>query len=99
MGKPFVDSFGRTVSYLRISVTDRCDMRCVYCMSEAMSFLPKAEILSFEEMERLCAAFIRNGVTRIRVTGGEPLVRRDIDGFFAALGTWLHRTDGDSPLL
>ncbi|CAP55844.1 GTP 3',8-cyclase MoaA [Gluconacetobacter diazotrophicus] len=98
MGKPFVDSFGRTVSYLRISVTDRCDMRCVYCMSEAMSFLPKAEILSFEEMERLCAAFIRNGVTRIRVTGGEPLVRRDIDGFFAALGTWLHRTDGDGHL-
>jgi GTP 3',8-cyclase len=98
MGTPFADSFGRSVTYLRVSVTDRCDMRCVYCMSESMSFLPKAEILSFEELERLCGAFIRTGVTRIRVTGGEPLVRRDIDRFFAFLGTWLHRTDQDGHL-
>ncbi|NVN11346.1 GTP 3',8-cyclase MoaA [Nguyenibacter vanlangensis] len=98
MATPFLDSFGRAVTYLRVSVTDRCDMRCVYCMSETMSFLPKADILTFEELDRLCAAFIRNGVTRIRITGGEPLVRRDIDLFFQALGRWLHGRDDSGHL-
>ncbi|GBQ31706.1 molybdenum cofactor biosynthesis protein A [Gluconacetobacter sacchari DSM 12717] len=98
MGTPFVDSLGRAVTYLRVSVTDRCDMRCVYCMSETMSFLPKAEILTYVELERLCAAFIRNGVTRLRVTGGEPLVRRDIGRFFQAMGQWLNRPGEDGHL-
>lgn len=80
------DPFGRQISYLRLSVTDRCDFRCVYCMSENMTFLPKAEILSLEELDRLCTAFIRRGVTKLRITGGEPLVRRDIMTFFAAMG-------------
>ena len=71
-----IDPFGRPITYLRVSVTDRCDLRCVYCMSEDMTFLPKAEILSLEELDRLCAAFIRLGTTKIRITGGEPLVRR-----------------------
>ncbi|GBR02500.1 cyclic pyranopterin monophosphate synthase [Gluconacetobacter liquefaciens] len=98
MGTPFLDSLGRTVTYLRVSVTDRCDMRCVYCMSETMSFLPKAEILTYAELERLCAAFIRSGVTRLRVTGGEPLVRRDVGDFFQAMGKWLHRPGGNGHL-
>ncbi|MBB2168627.1 GTP 3',8-cyclase MoaA [Gluconacetobacter aggeris] len=98
MGTPFLDSLGRTVTYLRVSVTDRCDMRCVYCMAETMSFLPKAEILTYAELERLCAAFIRSGVTRLRVTGGEPLVRRDIGSFFQTMGQWLNRTGGDGHL-
>ncbi|WP_373318614.1 GTP 3',8-cyclase MoaA [Gluconacetobacter azotocaptans] len=98
MMTPFQDSFGRSVTYLRVSVTDRCDMRCVYCMSENMVFLPKAEILSFEELERICGAFIRTGVTRIRITGGEPLVRRDIDSFFNALGKYIHKPGDDGHL-
>jgi GTP 3',8-cyclase len=73
-----VDPFGRAISYLRVSVTDRCDFRCVYCMSENMSFLPKADILSLEELDRLCSAFIARGVRKLRLTGGEPLVRRGI---------------------
>jgi GTP 3',8-cyclase len=73
-----VDPFGRTISYLRVSVTDRCDFRCVYCMSENMTFLPKQEILTLEELDRLCSAFVRRGVKKLRLTGGEPLVRRDI---------------------
>jgi len=73
-----VDPFGRDISYLRVSVTDRCDFRCVYCMSEDMTFLPKAEILSLEELDRLCSAFVRKGVRKLRLTGGEPLVRRNI---------------------
>jgi GTP 3',8-cyclase len=75
---PLVDPFGRTIRYLRVSVTDRCDFRCVYCMSEHMTFLPKAELLSLEELDRLCSAFIRKGVRKLRLTGGEPLVRRDL---------------------
>src|ERR1700747_443241 len=70
--------FGRAISYLRVSVTDRCDFRCVYCMSENMSFLPKSEILTLEELDRLCSAFITRGVPKLRLTGGEPLVRRGI---------------------
>jgi cyclic pyranopterin phosphate synthase len=83
---PLVDTFGRTVSYLRVSVTDRCDLRCTYCMSEDMTFLPRSEVLSLEEMERLCRTFIGLGVTKIRLTGGEPLVRRNIMQFVEALG-------------
>lgn len=84
--KPLVDSFGRTVSYLRISVTDRCDFRCVYCMSEDMTFLPKKDVLSFEEVEAIASAFIARGTTRIRLTGGEPLMRRDIMDLVGSLG-------------
>jgi cyclic pyranopterin phosphate synthase len=73
-----VDPFGRTISYLRVSVTDRCDFRCVYCMAENMSFLPKAEVLTLEELDRLCSAFVARGVRKLRLTGGEPLVRRGI---------------------
>jgi cyclic pyranopterin phosphate synthase len=72
------DPFGRTISYLRVSVTDRCDFRCVYCMSENMSFLPKADILTLEELDRLCSAFVARGARKLRLTGGEPLVRRGI---------------------
>jgi len=77
-GRPLVDRFGRQISYLRISVTDRCDFRCVYCMSEHMQFLPKSEVLSFEEIDQVALAFIARGTRKIRLTGGEPLVRRDI---------------------
>jgi len=75
---PLIDPHGRKVSYLRVSVTDRCNYRCVYCMSEDMTFLPKADLLSLEEMDRVCSAFVRRGVDKIRLTGGEPLVRRGI---------------------
>jgi cyclic pyranopterin phosphate synthase len=77
-GRALVDPFGRAISYLRVSVTDRCDFRCVYCMSEDMTFLPKADLLSLEELDRLCGAFIAKGVRKLRLTGGEPLVRRGI---------------------
>jgi len=75
---PLVDPFGRAIRYLRVSVTDRCDFRCVYCMAEEMTFLPKAELLTLEELDRLCSTFIRFGVGKLRLTGGEPLVRRDV---------------------
>jgi len=75
---PMIDPFGRSVTYLRVSVTDRCDFRCVYCMAEDMTFLPKRDVLSLEELDRLCSAFIAKGVRRLRLTGGEPLVRRNI---------------------
>jgi len=81
-----IDPFGRAITYLRVSVTDRCDLRCVYCMSEDMTFLPKQEVLSLEELERLCAAFIRLGTTKLRITGGEPLVRREVLTLFRRLG-------------
>jgi cyclic pyranopterin phosphate synthase len=83
------DPFGREISYLRVSVTDRCDFRCVYCMSENMSFLPKADLLSLEELDRLCSAFITRGVRKLRLTGGEPLVRRGVMGLFTALSRHL----------
>ena len=95
---PLPDSYGRLLTYLRVSVTDRCDMRCIYCMAEDMTFLPKAEILSLTELERLCAAFIRHGVRRLRVTGGEPLVRRDVMAFFREMGQWLDRPQGQPGL-
>ena len=84
-----IDPFGRAITYLRVSVTDRCDLRCVYCMSEDMHFLPKAEVLTLEELERLCAAFIQLGVRKLRITGGEPLVRRDVMSLFQRLGSRL----------
>jgi cyclic pyranopterin phosphate synthase len=84
-----IDPFGRHIHYLRVSVTDRCDFRCVYCMSEHMSFLPKRDLLTLEEIERVCGAFIRKGVTRIRITGGEPLVRRNVISLFEKLGAHL----------
>ena len=86
---PLIDPFGRAISYLRVSVTDRCDFRCVYCMSENMSFLPKADILSLEELDRLCSAFVAKGVRKLRLTGGEPLVRRGIMTLFASLSRHL----------
>jgi cyclic pyranopterin phosphate synthase len=82
-----IDPFGRSISYLRVSLTDRCDFRCVYCMSEHMTFLAKPEVLTLEELERLSAAFIRKGVRRIRVTGGEPLVRRNVMSLLEGLGS------------
>ncbi len=86
---PLIDPFGRTVSYLRVSVTDRCDFRCVYCMSESMTFLPKAQVLTLEELDRLCSAFVRRGVRKLRLTGGEPLVRRNITWLIDRLGRHL----------
>ena len=81
-----IDPFGRHITYLRVSVTDRCDFRCVYCMSEDMTFLPKAELLTLEELDRLCGAFIGLGVRKLRITGGEPLVRRNVMWLFESLG-------------
>jgi len=84
-----VDPFARAISYLRVSVTDRCDFRCSYCMSENMTFLPKAELLSLEELDRLCTTFIGMGVQKLRITGGEPLVRKEILTFFEAMSRHL----------
>ena len=84
-----IDPFGRAITYLRVSVTDRCDLRCVYCMSEDMTFLPKADVLTLEELDRLCAAFIRLGTRKIRITGGEPLVRRGVMALFDSVGARL----------
>ena len=86
---PVIDPFGRAITYLRISVTDRCDLRCVYCMAEDMTFLPRAEILSLEEIERLARVFIDLGVRKLRITGGEPLLRRNVISLFERLGTRL----------
>ena len=86
---PLIDPFARAISYLRVSVTDRCDFRCVYCMSENMTFLPKKELLTLEELDRMCSTFIRMGVEKLRITGGEPLVRRDIMTFFRAMNRHL----------
>src|SRR5678816_3547984 len=84
-----VDPFQRAITYLRVSVTDRCDFRCVYCMSEHMSFLPKQDLLTLEELDRLCSAFIARGVRKLRLTGGEPLVRRGIMTLFSSLSRHL----------
>ncbi len=86
---PMIDPFGRAVTYLRVSVTDRCDFRCVYCMAEDMTFLPKREVLSLEELDRLCTAFIEKGVRKLRLTGGEPLVRKGIMNLIRGLGRHL----------
>ena len=85
MNAPLIDPFARAITYLRVSVTDRCDFRCVYCMSENMTFLPKKELLTLEELDRMCSTFIGMGVRKLRITGGEPLVRRDIMTFFQAM--------------
>ena len=97
---PLIDPFARAITYLRVSVTDRCDFRCVYCMSEHMSFLPKADLLTLEELDRLCSAFVAKGVRKLRLTGGEPLVRRGIMTLFSSLSRHLQdrrarRTDAD----
>jgi cyclic pyranopterin phosphate synthase len=86
---PLIDPFGRAITYLRVSVTDRCDFRCIYCMSEHMSFLPKADLLTLEELDRLCTAFVVKGVRKLRLTGGEPLVRRGIMTLFHSLSRHL----------
>jgi cyclic pyranopterin phosphate synthase len=88
-GGAMIDPFGRQVTYLRVSVTDRCDFRCVYCMAENMTFLPRADLLTLEELDRLCSAFIAKGVRRLRLTGGEPLVRKNIMWLFEALSRHL----------
>lgn len=89
MAPTLVDPFQRAIRYLRVSVTDRCDFRCVYCMSENMTFLPKKDLLTLEELDRLCTSFVNLGVEKLRITGGEPLVRRDIMTFFNAMGRHL----------
>ena len=92
MRAPLTDPFGRDISYLRISVTDRCDFRCVYCMSEDMAFLPKRDLLTLEEIDRVASAFVSRGTRKLRITGGEPLVRRDIMNLFRSLSR--HLTSG-----
>jgi cyclic pyranopterin phosphate synthase len=87
--QPMIDPFGRTIRYLRVSVTDRCDLRCFYCMSEDMTFLPKADLLTLEELDRLCSAFIAKGVRKLRLTGGEPLVRRNVMSLVRSLSRHL----------
>jgi cyclic pyranopterin phosphate synthase len=87
--RPLVDPFGRAIAYLRVSVTDRCDFRCVYCMSEHMTFLPKRDLLTLEELDRVCSVFVDRGVRKLRITGGEPLVRRDIMTLFRSLSRHL----------
>ena len=89
MTAPLIDPFARAITYLRLSVTDRCDFRCVYCMSENMTFLPKKDLLTLEELDRLCSTFIGLGVRKLRITGGEPLVRRDIMSFFQSMSRHL----------
>lgn len=84
-----IDPFGRSISYLRVSVTDRCDLRCFYCMSEDMTFLPKSDLLTLEELDRLCSAFIAKGVRKLRLTGGEPLVRRNVMSLVQSLSRHL----------
>ena len=84
-----VDPFGRAITYLRVSVTDRCDFRCVYCMSEDMAFLPRRDLLTLEELDRLCSAFVARGTRKLRITGGEPLVRRDVMQLFRGLSRHL----------
>jgi len=90
MTVPLIDPFARAITYLRVSVTDRCDFRCVYCMAEHMQFLPKKELLTLEELDRLCSTFVGMGVQKLRITGGEPLVRRDIMTFFNGMSRHLN---------
>ena len=85
MTSQLLDQFNRTINYIRISVTDRCDFRCIYCMAEKMEFLPKTQLLSLEEIDRIASIFISLGVEKIRITGGEPLVRKNIDSLFSSL--------------
>lgn len=96
---PLIDPFGRTISYLRVSVTDRCDFRCVYCMAENMTFLPKAELLTLEELETVCRQFMAHGTRKIRLTGGEPLVRKNIMQLISNLGEEVSRGNLDEVTL
>src|SRR6202789_2454266 len=89
VSRPMTGPFGRTIDYLRVSVTDRCDLRCFYCMAEDMTFLPKADLLTLEELDRLCTAFIAKGVKKLRLTGGEPLVRRNVMSLMRSLSRHL----------
>lgn len=93
MSRKLMDSFGREINYLRLSLTDRCDLRCTYCMAENMTFLPKTDLLSLEELDQLCTQFIRRGISKIRLTGGEPLVRRDFMQLITALSRHLKTGD------
>src|SRR6056297_2684279 len=93
MRAPLIDPFARAITYLRVSVTDRCDFRCVYCMSENMTFLPKKELLTLEELDRMCSTFVHMGVEKLRITGGEPLVRKGIMTFFDAMTRHLESGD------
>ena len=93
MQQKLTDSFGRDISYLRLSVTDRCDLRCTYCMAETMTFLPRKDLLTLEELDSLCASFIARGIRKIRLTGGEPLVRRGLMSFIQRLSR--HRNSGE----
>src|SRR3984957_9191518 len=88
---PLVDGFGRVVRYLRVSVTDRCDLRCVYCMSEHMTFLPKAEVLTLDEIDRIASAFVALGTRKLRLTGGEPLMRKGLMGLVRRLSRHIER--------
>jgi len=99
MTQTLIDPFARPISYLRVSVTDRCDFRCVYCMAENMNFLPKKELLTLEELDRLCTAFVRMGVRKLRITGGEPLVRKGIMTFFEGMSRHLDSGDLDEVTL
>ena len=94
-GNTLIDPYGRPVTYLRVSVTDHCDFRCVYCMAEEMTFLPKSEVLSLEELDRLCSAFVHRGTRKLRLTGGEPLVRRNIISLIRSLSRHLDSGDLD----
>jgi cyclic pyranopterin phosphate synthase len=94
VSSPLIDAFHRRITYLRLSVTDRCDLRCTYCMPERMTFLPRSEVLTLEELHNLATGFVARGVTKIRITGGEPLVRRDITDLFHALGRLLVKRGG-----
>ena len=89
MSAPLIDPFRRAITYLRVSVTDRCDFRCIYCMAENMKFMPKNELLSLEELDRICSTFVVMGVNKLRITGGEPLVRRNIVSFFHSMARHL----------
>src|SRR5436305_5420799 len=95
LSAPLTDPFGRAITYVRVSVTDRCDFRCVYCMAEDMSFLPKKDVLSLEELDRLCSAFVERGVRKIRLTGGEPLVRKNIMSLVRSLSRHVRAGDLD----
>ncbi len=99
MKPPLIDPFGRSITYLRVSVTDRCDLRCVYCMSERMRFLPRTELLSLEELDRVCAAFIARGVRKLRFTGGEPLVRKGLLDLLTEVSRHLRSGDLDEMLI
>src|SRR3984957_7701351 len=89
LSRPMTETIGRTITYLRVSVTDRCDLRCFYCMAEDMTFLPKADLLTLEELDRLCSAFLARGGRKLRLTGGEPLVRRNVMSLVRSLSRHL----------